>query len=99
QKNEKWRLAMDAEIEAIEKNDTWEMTDLPHGAKKVGVKWVYKTKYNENGEVEKYKARLVWPQGISSLRSTGGINNESGSGGSGDDGRGGSGDDGRGGSG
>nr|GFB90050.1 retrovirus-related Pol polyprotein from transposon TNT 1-94 [Tanacetum cinerariifolium] len=33
--------------------------DLPHGAKKVGVKWVYKTKYNENGEVEKYKARLV----------------------------------------
>nr|GFD09082.1 retrovirus-related Pol polyprotein from transposon TNT 1-94 [Tanacetum cinerariifolium] len=35
QKNEKWRLTMDAEIEAIEKNDTWEMTDLPHGAKKV----------------------------------------------------------------
>nr|GEU61970.1 hypothetical protein [Tanacetum cinerariifolium] len=50
---------MDAEIEAIEKNDTWEMTDLPYGAKKVGVKWVYKTKYNENGEVEKYKTRLV----------------------------------------
>ncbi|GJR46734.1 retrovirus-related pol polyprotein from transposon TNT 1-94 [Tanacetum coccineum] len=46
-------------LKLLKKNDTWEMTDLPHGAKKVGVKWVYKTKYNENGEVEKYKARLV----------------------------------------
>lgn len=27
--------------------------------KAIGVKWVYKTKLNEDGEVEKYKARLV----------------------------------------
>nr|GEW79168.1 retrovirus-related Pol polyprotein from transposon TNT 1-94 [Tanacetum cinerariifolium] len=39
QKNEKWRLAMDAEIEAIEKNDTWEMTNLPHGTKKAPRAW------------------------------------------------------------
>ncbi|CAL9016699.1 unnamed protein product [Prunus brigantina] len=58
-KDAKWKVAMDVEIEAIKKNDTWELTDLPIGAKKVGVKWVYKTKLNENGEVEKYKARLV----------------------------------------
>ena len=45
---------MDAKIEAIERNDTWELTDLPAEAKKVGVKWVYKTKLNENGEVNKY---------------------------------------------
>ena len=27
--------------------------------KKIGVKWIYNTKLNEKGEVEKYKARLV----------------------------------------
>jgi len=33
--------------------------ELLEGGKKVGVKWIYKTKFNKNGEVEKYKARLV----------------------------------------
>ncbi|PNX88851.1 copia-type polyprotein, partial [Trifolium pratense] len=42
-----WREAMDQEIESIERNGTWELTDLPQGMKKIGVKWVYKTKYNE----------------------------------------------------
>lgn len=36
-----------------------QVTDLPLGAKKIEVKWVYKTKLKENGKVEKYKARLV----------------------------------------
>ena len=43
---------MDREIQAIEKNNTWELTDFPTGAKKIGVKWVYKTKIKENGEVD-----------------------------------------------
>ena len=55
----KWRKAMDAEITAIEKNDTWELCDLPKEQKTIGVKWVYKTKLKENGEVDKHKARLV----------------------------------------
>lgn len=38
---------MEAELEAIEKNDTWDLTYLPKGAKRIGVKWVYKTKLNE----------------------------------------------------
>ncbi|MCH80155.1 copia-type polyprotein [Trifolium medium] len=58
-KSQKWRDAMNTEIEAIEKNNTWVLTDLPKNAKVIGVKWIYKTKLNEKGEVDKYKARLV----------------------------------------
>jgi hypothetical protein len=58
-KNENWRLAMDCEINSIEKNKTWTLNELPAGAKKIGVKWVYKTKYNEHGDIDKHKARLV----------------------------------------
>ncbi|KAJ7980732.1 Retrovirus-related Pol polyprotein from transposon TNT 1-94 [Quillaja saponaria] len=58
-KESKWQKAMNDEIEAIEKNDTWELSELPKGHKTIGVKWVFKTKLRENGEVDKYKARLV----------------------------------------
>ncbi|KAH9648378.1 hypothetical protein KPL70_025559 [Citrus sinensis] len=57
--DEKWRIAMDEEIKAIVKNDTWELTILPKGHKAIGVKWVYKTKRNAKGEIERHKARLV----------------------------------------
>jgi hypothetical protein len=35
------------------------LTDLPKECKVIGVKWIYKTKVNEKGGIEKYKARLV----------------------------------------
>ncbi|KAH9671981.1 hypothetical protein KPL70_017541 [Citrus sinensis] len=57
--DEKWRIAMDEEIKAIVKNDTWELTTLPKGHKAIDVKWVYKTKRNAKGEIERHKARLV----------------------------------------
>ena len=50
---------MDQEIDAIERNQTWELVEAPKGKKPIGVKWVYKTKVNAQGEVEKHKARLV----------------------------------------
>lgn len=58
-KENKWRKAMDQEIEAIERNQTWELVKAPKEKKPIGVKWVYKTKLNAQGEVEKHKARLV----------------------------------------
>lgn len=50
---------MKHEINATEKNKTWELVNLPTQAKKIGVKWIYKTKLNEEGNVDKYKARLI----------------------------------------
>ncbi|CAL2255785.1 unnamed protein product [Prunus armeniaca] len=55
----KWRKAMDVEIDAIRRNNTWELIDLPVGGKTIEVKWIFKTKIKENGEIFKYKARLV----------------------------------------
>lgn len=54
-----WRKDMDLEIESIETNDTWNLTALPKGSKTIGVKGIYKTKYNEKGEVYKHKSILV----------------------------------------
>lgn len=48
--------AMDVEIDAIQRNNTWELTDLPMGGKTIEVKWIFKTKIKENGEIDKYKA-------------------------------------------
>ncbi|GKA17298.1 retrovirus-related pol polyprotein from transposon RE2 [Tanacetum coccineum] len=54
-----WRDAMHKEIDALEKNGTWVLEDLPHGKKAIGCKWVYKIKYHSDGTIERYKARLV----------------------------------------
>jgi len=58
-KSKKWRDAMNKEIEAIERNETWVLTTLPEGVNNIGVKWIFKTKLNESGEIDKCKARLV----------------------------------------
>ncbi|KAK8492348.1 hypothetical protein V6N13_035199 [Hibiscus sabdariffa] len=37
-RDEKWQIAMDEEIEAIDRNNTWELIDLPKGSQPIGVK-------------------------------------------------------------
>ncbi|CAH9074982.1 unnamed protein product [Cuscuta epithymum] len=54
-----WQDAMEREMEAIEKNKTWTLTDLPSGHKPIGLKWVFKLKKDSEGNVIKHKARLV----------------------------------------
>eukprot|EP00253_Pinus_taeda_P024267 PITA_24267 len=50
---------MNEEIGAIRKSKTWELVDLPKGKNAIGVKWVYNTKSNAEGKIDRHKARLV----------------------------------------
>ncbi|KAE8724060.1 hypothetical protein F3Y22_tig00010968pilonHSYRG00140 [Hibiscus syriacus] len=50
---------MNEEILALESNNTWSLVPLPSNKTPIGIKWVYRIKYNLNGEVERFKARLV----------------------------------------
>ncbi|KAK0578568.1 hypothetical protein LWI29_012561 [Acer saccharum] len=54
-----WRAAMTTEIEALEKNNTWNLVSLPSSNKPIVCKWVFKVKYHSDGSIERYKTRLV----------------------------------------
>ena len=47
------------ELEFVEKNNTWTLTELTLGQKPIGLKWVYKLKKDSEVNVVKHKARLV----------------------------------------
>lgn len=50
--------AMNNEIQALEKNKTWSLQELPEGKHAIDSKRVNKIKYKPSGEIERYKARL-----------------------------------------
>lgn len=54
-----WKRAMDEEYNSLIKNKTWTLAELPPGKKALPYKWVFKTKSDQNGNVLRYKARLV----------------------------------------
>lgn len=55
----KWRIAMKHEIDSKEKNDTWELIELPPGRKPIELKWIEKIKRDASGEIIKHKDRIV----------------------------------------
>lgn len=59
EKDPKWIAAMQEEISMIEKNQTWELVSRPQHKNVIGVKWVFRTKLNADGSINKHKARLV----------------------------------------
>ena len=42
-----------------ESNESWLIGENPHVRKVIWVKWVYRTKLNAEGSINKHKARLV----------------------------------------
>ena len=57
-KNE-WENAMRDEITSLHENKTWSLVNLPQGKVALRNAWVFKTKYKTDGNIDKFKARLV----------------------------------------
>lgn len=55
----KWQAAMDDEYRSLIENKTWDLVQLPNGCKAISNKWVFKQKTDSNGNVIRYKARVV----------------------------------------
>ena len=50
---------MEDEMKSMNANKVWDLEIIPKRDKTVGCKWVYKTKLDSQGNIEKYKAQLV----------------------------------------
>nr|GEZ29878.1 ribonuclease H-like domain-containing protein [Tanacetum cinerariifolium] len=57
--DENWINAMNLEMEALHRNGTWHLADLPVGRKTIGSKWIYRIMYKASGEIDRYKARCL----------------------------------------
>ncbi len=57
--SKEWVCTMQKEYDSLMANNTWTLVPLPVGRKLVFCKWVFKIKQGANGEVKRYKARLV----------------------------------------
>jgi hypothetical protein len=56
---DQWQEATTAEIKSLESHNTWSIVDRPRHTKLLTAAFIYKYKYDMNGNVEKHKARLV----------------------------------------
>ena len=66
QNSKKWQEAADSEFKSLTENDTLYLVELPRSRNPVGCKWVFRTKYGGDGEVQCYKAQLNWSEGLDS---------------------------------
>ena len=51
-------MAISDEIDSLMSNGTWVLVDPPPSIKPIGCKWVFRRKYNTNGSLQTFKAKL-----------------------------------------
>ena len=54
-----WFDAIKDKMSSMASNGVWDLVKLPNGAKIIDYKWVFKTKKDLLGNIERYKARLI----------------------------------------
>jgi hypothetical protein len=54
-----WLKAINAELEALAKNGTWIIVDLPSNVKPIGSKWACIIKHKADVSIDRYMARLI----------------------------------------
>jgi hypothetical protein len=59
QEREEWLEAERKELQSLRDNHVFTECKLPPGRRTVRTKWIYKVKRDKNGNISKYKARLV----------------------------------------
>lgn len=57
--SEVWSRAIKEEMDSLIENNTWSLVDLPTNRRAIDNRWVFKIKYKSNGDIDRYKARLV----------------------------------------
>nr|GFB10075.1 retrotransposon protein, putative, Ty1-copia subclass [Tanacetum cinerariifolium] len=63
EKEEKWRIAMSKETQSFQKNQTWELTNLPEGKKAIRCKWMDVKTTFLHGDLEE-EIYMVQPEGF-----------------------------------
>ena len=61
---QEWLKAIEVEYNCLVKNGTWEVVERPANVPIVGCRWVFDLKFDTDGSIKRYKARLV-AQGFS----------------------------------
>lgn len=54
-----WNNAMKEKLESMFMNQVWSIVEPKSHVKPIGCKWVYKTKKDAHGQIERYKAQLM----------------------------------------
>ncbi|CAI7914311.1 unnamed protein product [Closterium sp. NIES-54] len=56
---EKWKQSVKEEYDSLLENETWELYELPPRKKAISSKLIFRHKYGPDGELTRYKSRLV----------------------------------------